>query len=81
MKYLSQCCKAEVIIRNNDINLCSKCHEGCDVIERWDISQNKAQELTCFMFQILFDADAFQLSGLAKSLREQTKIGDLITLY
>jgi len=81
MKYLSECHRAEAIIRNNDISLCSKCREECDVIEEWDLSQTPTQKNLSEILSITFDADAMIGNFFGQSLREHTLIGQLVTQY
>jgi len=81
MKYISECCKAETIIRNNDIGLCSKCHEECDVLEIWDLSQTPTQKNLSEILAITFDGDAMMGNFFGQSLREHTLIGLLVNQY
>jgi hypothetical protein len=81
MKYLSDCCKAEAIIRNNDISLCSKCHEECDALERVELKQTGEQKNASFTLDILFDADLMLTSSLSPLLRENVLMNAFITLY
>ena len=81
MKYLSDCCKAEAIIRNNDVSLCSECHEECETLERWDIGQTPTQKNFSFIHHSLFDADLVETSPFGKILRAEILIGSLVNQY
>ena len=82
MKYLSECCKAEAIIRNNDCSLCSKCREECDVLEMAEYKQTSFQKTFSAMYANLFNADSFiKLSPVSDIYRANIKIEDLMTIY
>jgi hypothetical protein len=82
MKYISECCKAEAIIRNNDISLCSKCREECDVLDRVELKQTEEQKNFSFMIAGLFDADAYlKLQPISDLYRSNIKLESLITIY
>jgi len=82
MKYISECCKAEAIIRNNDTSLCSKCHEECDVLDRKEFKQTYAQKIFSSIYANLYNADSFiKLQPVSDIYRKNIKIEDLVTQY
>ena len=81
MKYLSECCKVEAIIRNNDIALCPKCGEECDVLERWNLSQTLTQKCLSEILQVTFSADDMIGNYFGQELRKNTPVNQLLTFY